>query len=359
MNSKRPTSPRHRSRTNRSSVRREAAAQRRPDAAAARRSRSGAKPRGQEAAAIGSGFHTRSLRRAWNQFQDGSLSHWITTLVIALSLTIYGVFALLLSNASSTLSNWQGDNVVTLFLEMNTPQDRIQLIHNTLKQKSDILDAIRVVSPEKAFDRLKEMMGTEAGLLKELDSNPLPFSIEFHLIEKRFESAQLEQDHRQRIRKFAEDVATWPGVESVSYDYQWADRLAAVIRVFRYVGGVLSILLLAAVALIISNTIKLTIIARRDEVEVMRFMGATDAFIKTPFIYEGVLQGLLGALFALAMITILYTGAREAAYELGIAFGAVIELHHLPLWHLGAIVGVGVSLGLVGAMISVSRFLKV
>lgn len=296
----------------------------------------------------GGGFQLRSLKRAWSRFHAGSLSHWTTTIIIALSLTIFGAFTLLLTNANTALEGWSGDNLVTVFLEEGTPIEQMEEMQRRIKQIPGV-DLVAVVSPAVAMGRMKNMLGSEAGLLDNLNENPLPYSVEFRLPEQQYEATV----------ELAYEIGTWGGVEAVSYDQLWAKKLAAVINTFRFIGTVLTILLLTAVALIISNTIKLTIIARRDEVEVMRFMGATDGFIKTPFIYEGILQGLFGAIGALLFITLLYFGAEGATAELGQAFGVYIQLHYLQIEQLLIIVALGIFLGLIGALISLSRFLEI
>jgi cell division transport system permease protein len=303
---------------------------------------------GSDTATISKSFQLRSLKRAWNRFNAGSLSHWTTTVIIALSLTIFGAFTLLLSNANTALDSWTGDNLVTVFLEEKTAIIQMEEIQQRIAQTPGV-DQVYVVSPAEAMGRMKNMLGSEAGLLDNLDENPLPYSVEFRLGDKEYE----------KTANLAYEIGTWAGVEAVSYDQQWAEKLASVIHTFRFIGTVLTILLLTAVALIISNTIKLTIIARKDEVEVMRFMGATNSFIKTPFVYEGVLQGLFGAIGALLFTTLLYWGAEGATTELGAAFGIFINLHYLPWSQLLVIVVLGIFLGLTGALISLSRFLEV
>ena len=329
------------------------AAARRTGRAATRRVRGVPTPAA-EGTTVNRGFHLRALARAWRQFHEGSLSHWTTTTVIALSLTIYGAFALLMANANTALEQWKGDSLITVFMEGSASMNQVAAVRDTIAGQNGVA-SLRVVSPVEAMGRLKTMLGGEAGLLDNLDENPLPTSIEFRLAS----GGGAHDENLAQAEKLAHTLGGWPGVEAVSYDYQWARRLGKVVRMVRYTGLVLSFLLLSAVALIISNTIKLTIIARRDEVEVMRFMGATDAFIKTPFIYEGILQGLLGAVGALILTILLYLGAREATLELGHAFGVLLQLHYLPISQWLVILGLGVALGLAGALLSLSRFLEV
>ncbi|MBF0612366.1 MAG: ABC transporter permease [Magnetococcales bacterium] len=291
-------------------------------------------------------FHRRSMRRAWRQFHEGSLSHWTTTLIIALALTIYGAFSLLLTNVQTLMESWRGENVVTVFLQ---PKANPEQIEEVRKKLADKVGTLQIVPPEEAMGRLKNMLSSEANVLAELEENPLPYSLEF----------KMSLEDNPALEKLMGEINQWKGVDGVSYDRQWAKRLDAVIQVFRYGGMVFSFLLLSVVALIISNTIKLTIMARSNELEVMRFMGATDAFIKTPFIYEGILQGVLGAILSLVLTTLLWLGAREVVIELGRAFALNLFLHPLPYPHLAFILALGILLGLTGALISVSRFLKV
>ncbi|MBF0310652.1 MAG: ABC transporter permease [Magnetococcales bacterium] len=292
--------------------------------------------------------YRRALQRAWRFFHEGSLSHWTTTIIIAIALTIYGVFSLLLENAQSALDHWRGDRTITVFLKPQITGNKLDRFLDQLALQP-LVTGINPISPDEALRRLKEMMGTEAGLLDGLEENPLPYSVEF----------TLKEDNLLEGERLARNLSTWSEIDAVSWDQQWAKRLSSVIHSFRYVSHVLSALLLSAVALIISNTIKLTIIARRDEVEVMRFMGATNAFIKTPFIFEGVLQGLFGAVLAMAFTHLLYLGARQVVRDLGLSFGVHLVLNPLSWSNLGLIVGLGVVLGLAGALLSLSRFLKI
>ncbi len=293
-------------------------------------------------------FHWRSLKCAWRPFAEKSLSHWTTTMVIALALTIYGTFSLLLVNANTALSKWEENNLITLFMQRSADRNQLIEVGKAIKNHPGVMDLV-IISPSKAMERLKNMMGEEAGLLDELDENPLPYSMEFKIA---------GQTHAQSM-ELAKKIGTLPAVEAVSYDHQWADRLASLVQTIRYIGNILSFMLLATVALIASNTIKLTIIARRDEIEIMRFMGADDSFIKMPFIYEGLLQGLLGSGGALILTGLLYFGARDAVFKLGQAFGAFLQLEFLPISQLGLLIFLGAALGLSGALISLSRFLDV
>lgn len=292
-------------------------------------------------------FHQRALRQAWRPFADKSLSHWTTTIVMALALTIHGVFVLLMVNANAAMQNWENDNQITVFMQRNADREQILQVGKSIKGQPGVIGLI-IVSPKEASGRLKEMMGEEAALLDELDENPLPYSLEF----------RLARPDRVRASTLAKEISAMPGVESVAYDQQWAQRLSSIIGATRHLGNIISFLLLLAVALIVSNTIKLTIVARREEVEIMRLLGADDAFIQTPFLYEGMLQGVLGAGLSLVLTTLLFFGAQDSFVKLGDSFGLPLQLHFLPVSQLILMVTLGGILGLSGAWLPVYRFLK-
>ncbi|MBF0109008.1 MAG: ABC transporter permease [Magnetococcales bacterium] len=305
-------------------------------------------PRAIESTSHVRNFHLRSFLRALNRFRHGSLSHWTTTIIIALSLTIHGCFLLLLTNADAALSRWKGDNRVTLFLEKGVSVSQLTQIGEQLQKKEEI-QHLTLVTPEAALQRMKSLIGGEAEFLGTLTDNPLPHSFEFEV-----------PDHNsEHTVALVREIGSWPGVEAVSHDQEWTRKLVAMVEFIRIIGIGLLVLLLSAVALIISNTIKLTIIARRDEIEVMRFMGATDMFIKVPFIHEGVIQGVFGALGALALIFILYQGAGKGVLQLAAAFDVHPILHFLTLPQGLFLFCLGIGLGLIGALISLSRFLEI
>lgn len=294
------------------------------------------------------GFHRQALRRAWAYFHQGSLSHWVTALIIAVSLTIYGVQALLLSNVETTLTAWQGEHRITVFLKQKADQHVAARLRDWLSQQPGVT-AARVTPPREALASLRGMLGSQGRLLDDLPENPLPYAIECQV------HGQLPPEQAASLASLS---LVRDEVDAVVFDREWMERLAALVEAFRYVALSLSALLLAAVTLIVSNTIKLSIGARRNEIEVMRFVGATDAFIKTPFVYEGLLQGILGAVLALGLVALLQLGGQSALAELGRTFGLRLELGGLPPEQAALILGLGVVLGGLGALISLTRFLE-
>ncbi|MBF0123813.1 MAG: FtsX-like permease family protein [Magnetococcales bacterium] len=294
-------------------------------------------------------FHYRAMRQAWRHLRARVSSYWAVLIVISMALTIHGIFSLLLTNAEAMLVNWQGDNRMIVFVKRDISPQQITHLRDRLARQPQIdAKTIVTVDPDMAMSRLKGMVGSEAALLNDLDGSPLPYTFEF----------RLTRELSTELNTLAHDMATWPNVDGVTHDRQWAQRLDAILHVFRQAGLVLTVILLSVVGLIIANTIKLTIIARQDEINVMLLMGATRSFIRAPFIYEGVIQGVTGALLAIILTTLLYFGALQEAVRLETAFGLTLPIHFLPLSKLLLLLTMGTLLGLVGALFSLSRFLK-
>jgi cell division transport system permease protein len=295
-------------------------------------------------------FHRRALRQAWQHLRGNAVAHATTISVIILAMTIYSVFALLVTNAERLLVNWQGDYHMILFSKKDTAPRQIaglrdRLMNHTMIESGSVV----TVSPDAAMQRLKEMIGNEAALLGELEGNPLPYMFEF----------RLKPDSDDQIQQVAQEIAAWPDVDGVSHDRQWAQRLDSIVHVFQYAGHTFAFLLLAMVGLIIANTIKLTVSARRDEIDAMRLMGATSGFIKAPFVYEGMIEGFVGALCAVGVTGLIYLGSVEGINTLGQAFGISVSMKFLSVSRVVFLVTVGAFLGVTGALLSLSRFLRV
>jgi cell division transport system permease protein len=146
------------------------------------------------------------------------------------------------------------------------------------------------------------------------------------------------------------------GVDEVQYSEQWIERFEGFLYVLKLVGAIIGILLCVAVLFITTNTIKLTIYARRDEIEISKIVGATDWFVRMPFLIEGAIQGLLSGLLALAILVLTYSLFSLKSFHL---FGIpVIEVVFLSKGHAIALLGLSLGLGLTGSFIAIGRFFR-
>jgi cell division transport system permease protein len=205
------------------------------------------------------------------------------------------------------------------------------------------------ISKDRAMEDLIDGLGTHSGLLEGLKENPLPASFEIV-----FQDVNIRQLDPQRMK---EEIEKIEGVQEVQYSEEWLDRLEGLVYVLKVAGFVIAVFLCLAVLFITTNTIKLTIYSRRDEVEILKLVGATDWFVKMPFLIEGAVQGLVGGIIAISALSLLFLMfSLDNVHIIGLP---VLEIVFLPITHLTFILLLGLILGLIGSLIAVGRFIEV
>jgi cell division transport system permease protein len=209
-----------------------------------------------------------------------------------------------------------------------------------------------VVSPADAADRLRRELGDLGDALKDLPDNPLPASVELRI--------PPASRTPEALRALAGEIQKSPAVTGVDYGEQAVARLSSISAATKYGGAVAFIIVVVATIIIVAATLQLAIYARRDEIEIQKLVGATDRFVKVPFLIEGLFQGLLGAGLAMAGLWAFGLAAGPRMNEL-FAFllgpGAQVTLWDpLAFLELGC---AGCALGLCGSFIAVGRFLRV
>jgi cell division transport system permease protein len=205
-------------------------------------------------------------------------------------------------------------------------------------------------SKAEALQQFKrEMQGKEA-LLEGLGENPIPASLQLRVHEA--------YQTPEALKQLTASLSRLEGVEDVMYGQEWVDRLSSVIQVLRLLGLSVGLALGLASLLIVSNTIRLAVYARAEEIEVMRLVGASRLHIRIPFVLEGVIQGTLGAVLALLL---LFGAYRATLWQIqmtpGQIFGMGVGSFLAPEWVMLMVV-VGAGVGAFGSLISVGRFLR-
>jgi cell division transport system permease protein len=213
------------------------------------------------------------------------------------------------------------------------------------------VERVRTIDTHEAYERLRRSLGTRADLLDGVEEGFLPTSIEVGL---RPGLAEVLRAHPafERLRKT-------PGVEEVELMGGWAARLAAVDTLLSQVGLAVGLLVACACLYIVASTIRLGVFARRDEIEILKLVGATDRFVKAPFLIEGALQGALGTALAVALLYGLFRmGAPRVEALLG-ELVAAAPLSFFPAPALAAAIAGGAFLGLSGSALALGRYVKV
>lgn len=287
------------------------------------------------------------LRQGTANILSNRLIHTISIGTIAVSLILLGAFLLLLINMNQWMQQWGQTLSVSVYLEDDIDDESKNAVRDRLVHLPGA-EIEAFVSKEKAEQELKEALGNQAGLLEGLTRNPLPASFEVlfrDVVKNRVEPAEVKQG----LEKMA-------GVDEVQYSDQWLKRFESIIVLFKMAGFITGGLLCIMVLFIIANTIKLTIYARREEIEIYKLVGATDWFVKVPFLVEGTIQGLLGGIVALLVLFIAYSLLATKTVQLsGLP---LIQIAFLPGRYTVFLLVLSLFLGLLGSLITIGRFFR-
>ena len=284
-----------------------------------------------------------SLDEALTSLWRGRHSGLLSTATIALALFVLGAFLLVTTNLDRLGAEWSRSAELSVYLTDDVTAAQRRTIEGTLAP-GDLVVSHEFVSKSDALARFKQTFGELASTVEGLGGNPLPASIEVRLRPGVGVSASVD-GLSARLRGMA-------GVADVRYDRQWLNRLLAAVGVIRGVGVALAAVLTFAAALTVANVVRLGLYTRRDELEIMQLVGAPQAYIRGPFVMEGVLQGGLGALVALILLGSLFFALR-APYLVPLASAlSLSSLRFLPIGLCLLVVLGGMAVGCVGGLVA-------
>ncbi len=287
--------------------------------------------------------------RAFQNIRENKFLTVVTVAVITVSMLLFSSFLLLYFNLANALENWGHDVQVSIYLRDSVSETEARAIMAELETHQEVT-ASSYVSKEEALESFSRSLSGVAGIIDDLGTNPLPASIELTLRDDLADTAAIEAFVDSIDRQEFEDV---------DWSQEWVEKFYAFLDLLRWSGIVLAGLLASASVFIISQTIKLGFYARRDEFEILELVGATGLFIRIPFLIEGIVQGLTGAMAAEVLLFVAYrivhgildTGLQET-------LGA-ISFRFLPSSYLAGIVLGGMGLGLLGSILSVRKVVRV
>ncbi len=291
------------------------------------------------------GYYLRQTRQ--NLVQNPWLNA-ITLGTITLSFLILGLFLVLFLNTKGLLEEWGGRIRVTAYLGGAPGQEQITRLGEKVRGFEEVLE-VKIRSKEEALKLLEEKIPERKELLRGLPRNPLPASLEIRL-KGNYQSPEGVQSLVRKLKGIAE-------IDEVQYGSDWLERFSAFMVLLKVLGLGLGALLLLSTIVVISNTIRLSIFARREEIEIMRSVGATGFFIRAPFYLEGLLQGFLGAVLALAVLFALFQLFLNRVYEPLKSLLGNHPIQFLNLEQMAAVALGGLILGLFGTQASVGRYL--
>jgi cell division transport system permease protein len=289
------------------------------------------------------------IRQAGQNLTQNPWLNAITLGTIALSFLVLGLFLVIFLNTKGLLEEWGSRIRVTAYLSGPVDPDQAMRLREKVRGLEEVRE-VKYRSKEEALKILEERMPERKEWLRGLPRNPLPASLEVRL--------KGEYQNSEGVQNLVKKMRGIPGIEDLQYGSDWLEKFSAFMALLKVLGLSLGGLLLLATILVISNTIRLNIFARREEIEIMRSVGATGLFIRAPFYMEGILQGFLGAVLALLMLYAFFQLFLARVYEPLKGLLGNFPVQFLS-WEQMAAMGLGgVVLGLFGTQVSVGRYLR-
>ena len=284
-----------------------------------------------------------AFRQGWTSLWRAGGSTLAAVAAIALALVVLGALLLVTWNAQRIIEGLAAAAEFSVYLDDAITPDEQRAVEAAL-ERSGVAEAVTHVSKEQALAMFRQQFADLAPITDAFDDNPFPASLEVQLRP----SAAADSAVEPLVR----EIARMPGVADVRYDREWLTRVQDFLRVLNISGLALAVLMAFAAAITVAAVVRLGLLARAEEIEIMELVGAPLAFIRGPFVAEGFLQGGLGAACALAVLAGLYVGVRAAW---GDAFTAALGgagLHFLPLYLCLYLLVGGMVVGSVGGLIA-------
>jgi cell division transport system permease protein len=292
--------------------------------------------------------HLRTLIGTLGKLYRAPLSSIMTTTVIGVALALPGGLYVLLANLQVITSGWENPARISLFLKLDTAPDAMEALAERLRTREDVAN-VNVIEPDEALREFRAESGF-GDALDALPGNPLPAVLVV--------SPAVSRVPPERISAMAQEIERAPEVDLAQVDMQWLQRLQGIIDIARRLVTTIAVLLGLAVLLIVGNTIRLDTQNRREEIEVIKLVGGTDAFIRRPFLYGGIWYGLLGGVLAWLLIGTAMLLLAGPASELARLYDSEHQLFGLGTNGTILLLGMGAALGLCGSWLAVGRHLS-
>ncbi len=305
------------------------------------------------------------FRRAIKDILANIFLNVITIITIALSVLIVSAFILFFINTNAFMEFWAKGIRIMAYLKPEISEQQISDTQHKIQGIQGVADVL-FISKKEALNRFKEQMKRQSSLLDNLEENPLPDAFEIHM-------TGTFQNWKQ-FDLLADQIEKIPLVEEVEYGQKWIEQFTSIVNLFRLTGYAMGCIFFMAAVFFVANTIRLVLYSREEEVEIMRLVGATESFIKSPFYIQSTIQGALGGMLGLGALfctfNIVSGNWKLKLWNWNLEIGSQFD----PLYYIGIISDFHVSflsseilsgilmgsifVGWVGCYISLRQFLK-
>lgn len=286
------------------------------------------------------------LAEAFNGIRRNLLATIIAISTVALSMVILGSFIAIATNISAMIKEVERKVEITVYVHDNATSEEILDFENKVRRMDEV-QSVQFISKEEALERLKEQLKDQPDLYKSLDGNPLPASLEIKLSDP------------QEVKSVAKKLnAKQSIIDEVRFGKDIVERLFTVTRIMRWIGSAFIFILCVASLVVIANTIRLAIFARRTEIGIMKLVGGTNWFIRWPFVLEGIIQGLLGSVAAIVLLVLInkyiFQSISEILQWLNVS-GSPISMVEMTAYILLA----GTGIGAIGSLLALRKYLHI
>ena len=285
----------------------------------------------------------QSLARLLHQ----PFASFMIVLVIAVTLALPAALNLIVKNAAAVSGSWENALDFSVFLNRDLSTDEADTLARLIEQRADVKD-VHLITAQEALAEFKLQSGF-GDAMDQLSQNPLP-----HTLVVRPSGANTSES----LVLLRQELANLPETDLVQVDTEWVQRFHAILDIVREAIIIGSVLLGTAIIVIIGNTIRLDIQNRREEIEVTKLIGASDAFVRRPFLWAGFWYGLLGGLLAIGLVQYGIYLLQAPIARLAGLYRSRISVVTFELPEIGIVIGVGVFLGLVGSWFAASRHMR-
>ena len=289
----------------------------------------------------------KGISSIWKNF----LMSFASFCILMVSLLLVSCAVLLMMNVNKIMSNIEDTNEITIYLKEDISDKQVEHIKSVLEKNQDITD-VKYYSKEQALDDFRDNMAEYSELLDYLDKNPMP------------ETFLVRVKDLSKIRHVVNTVNDIEGVEQTKAPYDFASVLVQIRNTFTLIGGAVLIALVVVSIVIVSNSIRTSVFARRNEISIMRYVGATSGFIKAPFFVEGMFIGILAGAAAWGLTWLIYDSVF-ALFSADLTVWQMFGFYGLTpfgdsMWYVLAVnCAAGALLGAVGTVFSTGKYLKV
>ena len=286
------------------------------------------------------------IRETYKSIRRNGFMSFASISTVAVSLLVLGMFLMIFLNTNNLAQYLENQVQISVYMQDSATDKELASVKDKLTKMPGVVKVTQV-NKQQALERFKKRLGDQEQLLNSLGKeNPFPNSFE------------VQVDNPDRIKVLTPQIGQLPKVETAKFGQEVVEHLFQLTKILRLGGIVLVVFLAMATLFIISNTIRLTVFARRKEVIIMKYVGATDWFIRWPFLLEGMTLGFFGAVVAFVLINSIYASLLDRIHAT-LAFLPLLPTSPLLLYVDLFLLAAGTGIGALGSYISLRKFLRV